>query len=168
MNFLAGFLGLRRATASTILSLCLEFLEVLRAALRDFPPAFPPKTDGRGILLFRQNLRVQLPRYYASPRELSLVRQRYFARRFGTCIAENWFDSSGEAMPGFGSGFAGPLDISRDGHGLSLARLLCRKTRRNHHASWRFTNGNTENKSGPSQRVGNRLGVRKTLAGARG
>ena len=48
-----------------ILPLCLELLEVFRAALRSLPPAFPPKTDGRGILLFRQNFRTELKLYYA-------------------------------------------------------------------------------------------------------
>src|SRR5579872_4755539 len=54
-NFLAGSLGLRRATSASVLSLCLGLPEVIRTALCDLPPAFPPKIDGSGILLLRQN-----------------------------------------------------------------------------------------------------------------
>src|SRR5262245_31996581 len=64
-EFLAGFLGLRWATASSILPLGLQLFEILRTALRDLPPAFPPKSDGRGIFLLCQNAAVKLPCYYA-------------------------------------------------------------------------------------------------------
>ncbi len=56
LNFLAGFLGLGRPTALTVLPLCLQAFEVLRTSLRDLPPAFPSKTDGGGIFLLGQNL----------------------------------------------------------------------------------------------------------------
>jgi hypothetical protein len=54
-NFLAGFLGLGRPTAFAVLAFCLEFLVVLGTAFCRLPPAFPPKTNGGGILLFRQS-----------------------------------------------------------------------------------------------------------------
>ena len=47
----AGFLGLGRPTALTLLSLRLELSKILRPALRDLPPTLPSKLDGGGIFL---------------------------------------------------------------------------------------------------------------------
>jgi hypothetical protein len=54
-GFLLGFLGLGRATAFTVLPLRLQFFEVFGTAPRDLPPALSSKSDGGGILLFRQS-----------------------------------------------------------------------------------------------------------------
>ena len=54
-SFLLGFLGLGRATTFTVLPLRLQFFEVFGTALRDLPPTLPSKSDGGGILLFRQS-----------------------------------------------------------------------------------------------------------------
>lgn len=51
------FLGLGRATAPAAPSFSLKFPVILRAAFRSLPPAFPPKTYGGGIFLFRQSAR---------------------------------------------------------------------------------------------------------------
>ena len=60
-----GFLGLGRATAPAALASSLKFPVILWAAFRSLPPAFPPKTNGGGIFLFRQSARKRLPAYYA-------------------------------------------------------------------------------------------------------
>jgi hypothetical protein len=51
----AGLLGLGRPTAFALLSLRLQLPEVFSASLGDLLPALPSKTDGCGILRFRQN-----------------------------------------------------------------------------------------------------------------
>jgi hypothetical protein len=63
--FLAIALGLRRATTLAVLTLSLQRFVVFRTALRSYPPAFPPKLDGGGILLVCQILGAKLPGYYA-------------------------------------------------------------------------------------------------------
>ena len=65
LNYFPGFLGLWRATASSILPLRLQLSKVFRTALCDLPPASPPKTNGSGILLLCQNGAMSLPRNYA-------------------------------------------------------------------------------------------------------
>ncbi len=52
--FLAGFLGLGRATAFAALSLRLNLFVVFSSALRGLPPALPSKLDGGGIFLLCQ------------------------------------------------------------------------------------------------------------------
>jgi len=51
---LGGFLGLRRAPASAVLALRLQLSEVFRTAFGDLAPTLPSKSDGGGILFFRQ------------------------------------------------------------------------------------------------------------------
>ena len=55
-HFLAVVLGLGRATALAVLTLTLNLLVVFWPALCSYPPAFPPKLDGGGILLLCQIL----------------------------------------------------------------------------------------------------------------
>ena len=55
-HFLAVVLGLGRATALAVLTLTLNLFVVFWSALRSYPPAFPPKLDGGGILLLCQIL----------------------------------------------------------------------------------------------------------------
>jgi hypothetical protein len=54
--FLAIALGLRRATTLAVLTFRLQRFVVFRSALRSYPPTFPPKLDGGGILLLGQSL----------------------------------------------------------------------------------------------------------------
>src|SRR5260370_19489960 len=63
--FLAGFLGLGRATAFAVLSLSLNPFVVLSPALRGHPPALPSKLDGGGIFLLFQIFGFSSLKYYA-------------------------------------------------------------------------------------------------------
>jgi hypothetical protein len=54
--FLSVVLGLRRAATPAVLTLTLNLFVVFWSALRSYPPAFPPKLDGSGILLLSQIL----------------------------------------------------------------------------------------------------------------
>jgi hypothetical protein len=56
IGFLAGFLGLWRATAAPVLSLRLQLPKVLRTALSDLLSPLPPKSNCGGILPFRQKV----------------------------------------------------------------------------------------------------------------
>jgi hypothetical protein len=56
IHFLAIVLGLRRAATPAVLTLTLNLFVVFWSALRSYPPAFPPKLDGSGILLLSQIL----------------------------------------------------------------------------------------------------------------
>ena len=55
MSFLAGFLGLGRPTAFTVLAFTLKLAKVFRASLGDLLPTLPSKLDGGGIFFLRQN-----------------------------------------------------------------------------------------------------------------
>jgi hypothetical protein len=55
MSFSAGFLGLGRPTAFTVLAFSLQLAKVFRASLGDLLPTLPSKLDGGGIFLFCQN-----------------------------------------------------------------------------------------------------------------
>ena len=55
MYFSAGFLGLGRPTALTLLPSSLQLPEVFRPSLGDLLPTLPSKLDGGGIFFLRQN-----------------------------------------------------------------------------------------------------------------
>src|SRR5215813_3087764 len=73
LNFSAGFLGLGRSTAFAVRAFRLKVSVVLGSAPRGRPPAFPPKTNGGGIFLFRQSDRERLRPYYALPDRASTL-----------------------------------------------------------------------------------------------
>jgi hypothetical protein len=66
-------LGLGRATALAAFTLTLNLFVVFWSALRSYPPAFPPKLDGGGILLFSQIPGKKLLAYYASTRDAKFM-----------------------------------------------------------------------------------------------